>query len=89
MTDNNSLYIAVMVIVYVILALLTAGVIIKIASVYARYKLNKKNVAIELKDNMVLAIAQEQGEAAILCKKVENVPQEEATVVVAADGEEA
>lgn len=90
MTDNNSLFIALLVIGYVILALLTVGVIIKIASVYARYKGNKRGSGIELKDNSVLAVAQEAGETTILCKKIElPAQQEDAAVVVAADGEEA
>ena len=89
MTDNNSLFLAVMIIGYVILGLLTIGVIIKIASVYARYKESKKGAAIELKDYKVLAIAQEQGETTILCKGVEDLPAEDTNVVVAPDGEEA
>lgn len=82
MTD---LYTAVMIIVYVILGLLTIGVITKIASVYARYRQTKKSAAvIELKDNVVLSVEQDQGQALILCKKVENVPTE-----LADSGEEA
>ena len=89
MTDSN-LFTALMIIGYVILALLTVGVIIKIASVYARFKGNKKASGIELKDNSVLAVSQEAGDTTILCKKIELPGQEEdATVVVAADGEEA
>jgi hypothetical protein len=86
MTEMTGLYTAVMVIGYVILGLLTVGVVIKIASVYARYKESKKSTAtIELKDNVVLAIAQEQGEATILCKKVENLPQDSVVIDGAAD----
>lgn len=85
--ENNSLYIAVMIIGYVILALLTVGVIIKIASVYARYKMSKNSgVTIELKDNQVLAIKQEQGESYVLCGSFENLPKEDDSI--AADGEE-
>ena len=89
MTDNNSLYIAVFVIGYVILALLTACVVIKIASVYARYKESKKGTAIELKDREVLAITQEQGSTTIICNKLEGISDESTNVVVGADDEEA
>lgn len=86
--EINSLHIAVMVIGYVILALLSAGVIIKIASVYARYRATKKSAAtIELKDNKVLAILQDEGETTVICRSVENLPTEDTQV--AADGEEA
>lgn len=86
--ESSSLFTAVMIIGYVILGLLTVGVIIKIASVYARYKETRKNAAvIELNDNKVLAIAQEKGETTVLCKKVENLPAEDTQV--AATGEEA
>ena len=77
--DINSLFTAAMVVGYVILGMLTIAVIIKIASVYARYKLGKQDPAkIEIKQNVVLAIEQEQGETQIICSKVENLPVEAA-----------
>ena len=87
MSENN-LFLALMIVGYVILAMLTIGVVIKIASVYARFKGNKRGSGIELKDNRVLAVAQEDGETTILCKKIELPVDAEATVVVD-DGEEA
>ncbi len=86
----ETLFTAVMVVSYVILGLLTIGVIIKIASVYARYKVSKIDPAtIAVKDKVVLNIEQEQGEVAVLCAKVENLPTEDAAESVADNGEEA
>lgn len=88
MSDNN-LFLALMIVGYVILAMLTICVVIKIASVYARFKGNKRGSGIELKDNRVLAVAQEDGETTVLCKKIELPADAEASAVVVDDGEEA
>ena len=88
--DMSGLYTAAMIVGYVVLGLLTVGVIIKIASVYARYKMSKQDPAtIEVKQNAVLAIKQEQGEITVIGAKFENLPTEVADAQDAKDGEEA
>lgn len=75
----DTLLFAVQVVGYAILALVTLGVIIKIASVYARYMGTKKSSAtIDINDKVVLSVEQEKGTATIICAKVDNLPDEAA-----------
>ena len=90
MAEFTGLFTGVMIVGYVILALLTVCVVIKIASVYASYKgAQMPDAAIESKDTVGLVIEQDQAEVTILCKQLKNIPQEQEEVVVAESDEEA